>query len=73
MPAGQVRVLAHSLFNARCGSPHQHQHFDMCHDFRCQRLIGDFFVIAARNQDDLLVKAAQARNGTGGLDAMESL
>ena len=62
----KVRVLAHSLFNARCGCPHQHQHFDMCHDFRCQRLIGDFFVIAARNQDDLLVKAAQARNGAGG-------
>jgi len=62
----KVRVLAHSLFNARCGCPHQHQHLNMCHDFRCQRLIGDFFVIAARNQDDLLVKAAQARNGAGG-------
>ena len=29
-------------------------------------ILGDVLIIAARNEDDLLVKAAQARNGAGG-------
>ena len=35
----------------------------MCHDFRCQRLIRNVLVVAASDQNDLLVKAAQTGNG----------
>ena len=35
------------------------------HHFRCQRLIRDVLVIAARDQDDLLIEAAQTGNGAG--------
>ena len=59
-------AFAHSLLDTGAGGTHQHQVLDVGNDFRCQRLIRDVLVVAARNEDDLLVEAAQARNGAGG-------
>ena len=65
----EAGVLSQGLFNAGAGSTHQHQILDVGHDLGGQRLIGDVLIVAARNEDDLLVKAAQARNGAGGAGA----
>ena len=62
----KIGVLAHGLFDARAGRAHQHQRFDVGDDLRGQRFIGDLFVVAARDQNDLLVKAAQACDGARG-------
>ena len=59
-------MLAHGLLDAGAGSAHQHQRLDVGDDLRGQRLVGDLFVVAARDQDDLLVKAAQTRDGARG-------
>ena len=54
---GKAIALADGLLDAGAGSAHQHQRLDVGENLRGQRLIGDLFVVAARDQDDLLVKA----------------
>ena len=63
---GKAITLADGLLDAGAGSAHQHQRLDVSENLRGQRLIGDLFVVAARDQDDLLVKAAQTRNRARG-------
>lgn len=45
-----------SRFDFRCGHTHQDEGLDLFDDFGCKRLKGDFFIVAARNQDELLVE-----------------
>ena len=45
-----------SRFDFRRGYTHQDEGLDLFDDFGCKRLKGDFFVVAARNQDELLVE-----------------
>ena len=53
---GKAIALADGLLDAGAGSAHQHQRLDVGENLRGQRLIGDLFVVAARNQDELLVE-----------------
>ena len=62
-------ALPYSLLDTGASSAHQHQIFDVGDDLRCQRLVGDVLIVAACDEDDLPVKAAQTGNGAGGAGA----
>ena len=70
---GKAIALADGLLDAGAGSAHQYQRLDVGENLRGQRLIGDLFVVAARDQDDLLSKLRRPAIVRVGLDAIESL
>lgn len=65
--------LDHCFLNLFGGVTGEDQRLDVILHFLPQDFKGDLFIIAAGNQNDLLVEGMKPSNGPGGAEAMESL